>query len=209
MAGRPSDLGPHHLERVTGIEPALSAWEQACHLALTIMFAGQKHFALSVSDPRVPPLILHSGTQRARCTPETIWLQNTPGLSVNVAHLGRSVQPIRWKRPVSGPVVVRLGGQPGTLDRRFGVKLRLTADLLACVNQIHAFRSHLAFFLRVSSPSFLLLRTARPTYEPRQFPPRQARPHSQLRVFRPCVRLVLDCDRNSMKGLPPELDAGA
>ena len=27
MAGRPPDLGPHDVERTTGIEPALSAWE--------------------------------------------------------------------------------------------------------------------------------------------------------------------------------------
>jgi hypothetical protein len=92
----------------------LSAWEQACHLALTTIFAGQEHSALSVSDPHVPPLILHSDTQRARCAPETIWLQNTPGLSATVAHLGRSLAHIRWDRLVSNPVVVSLGGQHRT-----------------------------------------------------------------------------------------------
>ena len=38
-------------------------------------------------------------------------LQNTPGQSGTVAHLGWSLSRIRWDRPVSGPVVVSLGGQ--------------------------------------------------------------------------------------------------
>jgi hypothetical protein len=45
-----SDLGISHLERVTGIEPALSAWELACHALLTTIFAGQGLFSLPVGD---------------------------------------------------------------------------------------------------------------------------------------------------------------
>jgi hypothetical protein len=43
------DLGLSLLERVTGIEPALSAWELACHALPTTVFAVQILFALSVS----------------------------------------------------------------------------------------------------------------------------------------------------------------
>ena len=45
--------------------------------------------------------------QRGQAT----WVQNTPGLSATVAHLGRSLAHIRWDRLVSSPVVVSLGGQ--------------------------------------------------------------------------------------------------
>jgi hypothetical protein len=38
-------------------------------------------------------------------------LQSTPGLSETVAHLVLRQGRIRWDRPVSGPVVVSLGGQ--------------------------------------------------------------------------------------------------
>lgn len=59
----------------------------------------------------------------------TLWLQNTPKLSGTVVHLGWSLWPVRFDRPLSGRVVVSLGGQPGTLDRRFSVKTQLTVDL--------------------------------------------------------------------------------
>ena len=36
---------------------------------------------------------------------------NTPGLSGTVGHLGRTLTRFRSDRPVSGPVVVSLGGQ--------------------------------------------------------------------------------------------------
>ena len=49
-------------------------------------------------------------------------VQNTPGLSGTVAHLELRSPRIRWDRPVSGRVVVSLGGQPEALDRRFSVK---------------------------------------------------------------------------------------
>jgi hypothetical protein len=39
------------------------------------------------------------------------YLQNTPGLSGTVAHLGLSHSYVRWDRLASGPVVVSLGGQ--------------------------------------------------------------------------------------------------
>jgi hypothetical protein len=56
MAGRPSDLGPHHLERVTGIEPALSAWELdrwGGLRALTCEFEGPRVPATTSSSPRL------------------------------------------------------------------------------------------------------------------------------------------------------------
>jgi hypothetical protein len=53
------------MERVTGIEPALSAWELACHTLPTIVFAAQSLFALSVSARYRPPQTVASGTQRA------------------------------------------------------------------------------------------------------------------------------------------------
>ena len=37
MAGRPSELGTQRVERVTGIEPALSAWESDRSGALTAL----------------------------------------------------------------------------------------------------------------------------------------------------------------------------
>jgi hypothetical protein len=42
------------VERVAGIEPALSAWELACHTSPTTVFAAQKLFSLSV-NPRYRP----------------------------------------------------------------------------------------------------------------------------------------------------------
>ena len=59
-------------ERVTGIEPALSAWEMACHAALTGMLQVSRHTRLSVSDRWIPFLTLLSGAQRARCPLLTI-----------------------------------------------------------------------------------------------------------------------------------------
>jgi len=65
------------VERVTGTEPALSAWELACHALPTTVFAGQGLFALPVDDRHRPSQAVVSGTQRARCTYETIWMQTT------------------------------------------------------------------------------------------------------------------------------------
>jgi len=53
-------------ERVTGIEPALSAWELACHASVTGALQVSGHLRLSVSSRRVPALTPLSGTQRAR-----------------------------------------------------------------------------------------------------------------------------------------------
>jgi len=54
------------VERVTGIEPALSAWELACHASLTGASQVSCHLRLSASARRVPVLTALSGTQRAR-----------------------------------------------------------------------------------------------------------------------------------------------
>jgi hypothetical protein len=44
----------------------LSAWELACHAALTGMLQVSRHPRLSVSDRPIPGLTVPSGTQRAR-----------------------------------------------------------------------------------------------------------------------------------------------
>ena len=54
------------MERVTGIEPALSAWELDCHVSLTSAPQVRRHLRLSVSTRHGPLLTLPSGTQRAR-----------------------------------------------------------------------------------------------------------------------------------------------
>ena len=51
---------------MTGIEPALSAWELACHALLTMVLQVSCHFDLSASVRCIPLLALLSGTQRAR-----------------------------------------------------------------------------------------------------------------------------------------------
>jgi len=50
---------------------------------------------------------------QAGCGPQSVplCLQNTPGLSGAVVHLGLSLVRVRWDRPVSGPAVVSLGGR--------------------------------------------------------------------------------------------------
>jgi hypothetical protein len=58
--------GPSHLERVTGIEPALSAWELDCHVSLTIVSQVRPDLRLSVGNRQVPFLTPPSGTQRGR-----------------------------------------------------------------------------------------------------------------------------------------------
>jgi hypothetical protein len=63
----------------------LSAWELACHARLTTVFAGERLSALPVDDRHRPSQTMATGTQRARCTPETIWMQTvgTALLAVN------------------------------------------------------------------------------------------------------------------------------
>ena len=54
------------LERVTGIEPTLSAWELDCHATLTFALQISGHHRLSASARSVPVMTPLSGTQRAR-----------------------------------------------------------------------------------------------------------------------------------------------
>ncbi len=72
------------MERVTGIEPALSAWELDRHASLTGTLHVSHHLRLSVSDRQTPVLTPLSGTQRARYwgtySRETIWMQTTGAL---------------------------------------------------------------------------------------------------------------------------------
>lgn len=57
--------GPHLVHKLTSAL-GLSAWELACHVSLTIVFAAQRLFALSVSARYRPSQTVPSGTQRAR-----------------------------------------------------------------------------------------------------------------------------------------------
>ena len=61
--------------------------------------------------PLVSAPFWHAAGTRCLSTLVTLCLQNTPGLSGTVAHLGRNLACVRWDRPVSGPVVVSLGGR--------------------------------------------------------------------------------------------------
>ena len=73
MAGRRPELGTQHVERVTGIEPALSAWEVSGAVALPpadSVSCGDLG-GLSLSDRDYPRALLLSGTQRARLDPQT------------------------------------------------------------------------------------------------------------------------------------------
>ena len=54
------------VERVTRIEPGLSAWELACHILPTIVNAAQRLFSLSVGARYRPSQTAQSGTQGAR-----------------------------------------------------------------------------------------------------------------------------------------------
>ena len=67
--------GPRLVRRFADV--GLSAWELACHACLSTVYAGQEPYALSVDDRYRPSQTLVSGTQRARRTPETIWMQTT------------------------------------------------------------------------------------------------------------------------------------
>ena len=64
MANTPFELGRYYLERVTGIEPALSAWEvsSAIHgLPAKTLICGSLP-RLSESDRESPPGLTRSGT---------------------------------------------------------------------------------------------------------------------------------------------------
>ena len=80
---------------MTGIEPALSAWELACHALPTTVFAAQSKFALSVSARYRPPQTMASGTQRARCTHEAFWMQTSgaPLLATKRRSTARALMP--------------------------------------------------------------------------------------------------------------------
>ena len=58
---------PSRLERVTGIEPALSAWELDGHASLATASQFKRQLRLSLTAHQVPLLTVPTGTQRARC----------------------------------------------------------------------------------------------------------------------------------------------
>lgn len=68
---------PSGIENLCNTDVALSAWELACHAPPTGKLQVSRHSWLSVSARRVPLLTPLSGTQRARHTQKTIWMQTT------------------------------------------------------------------------------------------------------------------------------------
>jgi hypothetical protein len=67
MVSRPLELGTQHMERVTGIEPALSAWESDRLGPLTALTWGFDAPPVTVMDPVTPGLM-------ARQWPVPRWL---------------------------------------------------------------------------------------------------------------------------------------
>jgi hypothetical protein len=57
MAGRLPELGTHHVERVTGIEPALSAWESDRPASLTTLTWASDVPPVTVMNPATPGLM--------------------------------------------------------------------------------------------------------------------------------------------------------
>ena len=57
MASRPIELGTQHMERVTGIEPALSAWESDRSGPLTGLTWAADAPLVTVMDPVTPGLM--------------------------------------------------------------------------------------------------------------------------------------------------------
>src|SRR5215475_9559684 len=57
LAGRPPELGTQHVERVTGIEPALSAWESDRSGLLTALTWTSDAPSVTVMDPATPWLM--------------------------------------------------------------------------------------------------------------------------------------------------------
>ena len=57
MADKRPELGRHYLERVTGIEPALSAWESDRSGLLTALTWATDAPLVTVIDPMTPQLM--------------------------------------------------------------------------------------------------------------------------------------------------------
>jgi hypothetical protein len=57
MVSRPLELGTQHMERVTGIEPALSAWESDRSGPLTTLTWASDAPLVTVMDPGTPGLM--------------------------------------------------------------------------------------------------------------------------------------------------------
>ena len=68
---------PSGVEDLCNADVALSAWELACHVLSTTVFAAQSLFVLSVSARYRPLQTVASGTQRARWRHSA---RSTPGL---------------------------------------------------------------------------------------------------------------------------------
>jgi hypothetical protein len=66
MTGKQPELGRHHLERVTGIEPALSAWESDRSEPLTTLTWRADAPLVTVMNPMTPWLM-------ARQWPVAVW----------------------------------------------------------------------------------------------------------------------------------------
>ena len=63
MAGRPSELGTQRVERVTGIEPALSAWESDRFGPLIALTWALDAPLVTVMHPATPGLMARACTE--------------------------------------------------------------------------------------------------------------------------------------------------
>jgi hypothetical protein len=83
---------------VTGIEPALSAWELDCHASVTETLQVSCQYRLSVSAREIPVLTLGSGTRRARqCLPHLGRVyQLLAGLNVLAIRLGKLLRRLQF-----------------------------------------------------------------------------------------------------------------
>ncbi len=136
---------------MTGIEPALSAWELACHASLTRVFAAQRVFTWSVSARYRPSQTALPGTQRARPAVDhdrrntvkgrltlILRLYAAAAVSATVAHLGFGIPCHSHNRLESYAVAVNDGDQHPSSQLR-----RLLAGMRTCKSGVSVlFRQH-------------------------------------------------------------------
>jgi hypothetical protein len=124
------------LERVTGIEPALSAWELACQASATSAPQVSGHPRLSASSRRVPALTPLSGTQRARSSGCAISLEDRASFTWQVLY-DVLVEKYEWKQVRlygnswwTGTEVSARKAEEKAIQQRTGSEQQLT-DLLS------------------------------------------------------------------------------
>ena len=152
-------------------DAAPSAWEPACHVLLTTVFAGQGLFALSVDDRPRPSQTVASGTQRARCS-AVAYGQNPATrpadrsritrLQTDVCHDARMgywqqfslnlVSPLIGSALIGGmAAIITRRYQDRRLDRQF--RMGLVSRLTDIVYKIHTDLSFYERWVRHSKPN--------------------------------------------------------